>query len=772
MIRAASMLDNAQWLDHRELFERVPQCVLVVDINGQVLIANQAVELVFGYPPDEVVGRALSLLIPGASAPDGLAGLVGSEVEIEGLHRLGHPIAIELTAEEWIAEARELLIVVIRENGERRRLIDALTRAREQAERASLAKSSFLAAMSHELRTPMNGVLGMLEVLSHISDDPMQAELVGTIGESATSLLGLLDDILDFSRIEAEQLNLEREPVRLRALAEGVCNVLVESARAGGVELRLFVDPDSPEQIVGDELRLRQVLLNLTSNAVKFSSGQSDRIGRVAIRLRVERQAELVMLVADNGIGITAEASKALFEPFTQAEASTTRRFGGTGLGLAICKRLVGLMGGTIGLASTPAVGSAFTVRVPVSIVPGPSRAAAPLAGIACVVMPGRWIDTADIVRYLVHAGADLFDSISAIDSTQAPLVVIQDIEPEQDWAAITTSIAQQQPGAAQLLLARGRRRHARRLAASVLMLDVEVLRRDSLIEAVLSASGAPAGVPAGVPDRQPQLRVHAAEGALPILVAEDDRVNRRVIACQLELLGFAADIAVDGADALDRWRTGHYSVVLTDMHMPLMDGYQLTRAIRAEEREGQRIPIIALTANALKGEAAGARAAGVDAWLTKPVRLRELGIALSSWMPSTVGAHPTPPTIAAAASSSPDAAAARPCIDIDVLRELVGDDPAMLAELIEDFCRSARQTHQEMKRVHAAGEATALAALAHRLKSSSRAVGALALADACVALERGGGAGNHLAIEAGMRLLDDAMTAVVGAIEALPAPP
>ena len=391
-----------------------------------------------------------------------------------------------------------------------------LERARVEAERANRAKSTFLAVMSHEIRTPMNGVLGMIDVLLHAGLTAPQVEMVDLARASALSLLRTLDDILDFSKAEAGKLALESKPMDVAALLGMARAAFEQSAAARGVAVSVFVDPRIPGRVLGDEVRLRQVLDKLVDNAIKFSAGL-ERPGQVSVRAMLAgRQAEGVgveLVVADNGIGMSEGTRANLFTPFTQADASMSRRYGGTGLGLAVADMLVRLMGGTISVASVAGEGSTFIVRLRLATV-APAGAPAARSG------------------------------------------------------------------------------------------DALAFRHD--------ASARPA----------PSSREEALRARRLILVAEDNAINRRVIVEQLRLAGFAADIAVDGREALGRWRSGDYALLLTDLQMPEMDGYELAAAIRAEEGAGRRMPIFALTANSLPDDEARCLAVGMDAYLVKPVSL------------------------------------------------------------------------------------------------------------------------------------------------------
>ena len=441
-----------------------------------------------------------------------------------------HYVAVK----EDITDQRLLTAELARHRDHLMELVEERTReldeARELAESANTAKSAFLATMSHEIRTPLNGVLAMAEMLALRDLPPEDLESTRTILRSARNLMAVIDDILDFSKIEAGKLELEVADLAFGQLAEDVLVALEPVAAAVDVELAVRVAPAVPPYVRGDATRVRQILLNLGANAVKFSSGRLNVRGQVIMQVDVVSSSPLrvALRVMDNGIGMTSETLDGLFTSFTQAEASTTRRFGGTGLGLAITKRLVDLMEGTIEVTSEPGRGSTFTVVLPLATVTPTADAN---------------VDAPAHHRPPVH-----------------PVAV-----PAQ---------------------------------------------RDN-------------------PQANHEPRVH---GRL-ILVAEDDSMNQTVIRQQLSLLGYAGHIAADGAEALRLWRLGGYAMLLTDLHMPNMDGYELALLIRADEPLGTHLPIIALTANALHGEAERASATGMDGYLTKPVPLATLRDMLAQWI-------------------------------------------------------------------------------------------------------------------------------------------
>ncbi len=530
--------------------------------------------------------------------------------------------------------------------------------ARAAAEAANRAKSVFLAAMSHEIRTPMNGVIGMTEVLSHSGLPREQAAAVQTIRSSAFSLLGLIDDILDFSKIEAGRLELASEPFDLRQLAESVCDTLLSIAVARHVEMSLFVSPALATHFQGDSLRLRQVLINLLGNAIKFSAGTAARRGHVALRVQPvgEHPAKVRLQFIDNGIGMSAATLAKLFMPFSQGEESTTRRFGGTGLGLTICQRLVTLMHGEIEVESEPGQGSTFTVTLPLEPVPvADARDDTRLAGVDCIVL-GAHPDAPDLQAYLAAAGAhaspapDLAAALGAV-RPGAPTILIHRLTREA-WTAAAPELAGATP-VGHVLIESGSRQAARAGPDGVVTLGGLLLRRSVLLDAAAVAAGRqPADT---LLERPPVDTVGVAVGRVSVeearsqgrllLIAEDDEVNQMVILRQIEMLGYAAEVAVDGEQALEMWRAGHYALLLSDLDMPRLDGYALAQAIRREEAgratsAGARCPIVALTANALPGEAGRASAAGMDDYLTKPLQLHMLAAALGRWL-AAVDASP-----------------------------------------------------------------------------------------------------------------------------------
>lgn len=775
----------------RSVVEHMVDCVVTTDEIGTILSVNPVMEKLFGYSHDEMIGKNIAIIVPepdrskhagymenycrtghgqeyvGRPYLSGSHG-IGLGREVEGVRKDGERIELYLAVSEYFVGGKRHFTGVMRDIREHVRMMRDLKQARTEAEQANKAKSAFLAAMSHEIRTPMNGVIGMIDVLRQTSLSGYQMEMANLIRDSAYALLAIIEDILDFSKIEAGKLEIEKIPMPLASVVENACGMLAHLALSKKVELTLFIDPAIPENVLGDPLRLRQVLVNIVNNAIKFSSKQ-EKQGKVSVRVLLTEsdpdQVVVTFQVTDNGIGMDKETQEKLFKSFSQGDPSTTRRFGGTGLGLAISHHLAELMDAEITVQSEPQHGSTFIIQMPFKPLPAVADIehkikVEDLDGMNCLILGDNDGLSNDLAAYLRSAGAMVeqvfnFEAVDQFIQNLAPglwLVVIdagQQVPSIEKLRAAFSARSGKIKSAGKtkadsskpyieprfVVIKRGRRRQARIEDIDIITLDGDVMYRQSLLRAMAIAAGRVEASTESAPlvnaiksaGPVPISREQALRQGKLILVAEDNDINQKVIRQQLNLLGYAADIANDGREALKRLQNCEYALLLTDLHMPEMDGFELTKEIRSLGTHKQRIPIVALTANALKGEREHCLNAGMDDYLSKPVQLEDLRLVLEKYLLT-----PKPAAV-------PEVAPTAVPVNVHVLEELVGDDPAMIKEMLLDFRASAEKIAAELHTAYQTDQFATAGSLAHKLKSSARSVGALALGELCAEMEQAG---------------------------------
>ncbi|WP_354284063.1 ATP-binding protein [Stenotrophomonas sp. 2619] len=641
-----------------------------------------------------------------------------------------------------------------------------LLQAKQAAEAAALAKGEFLATMSHEIRTPLNGILPMLDLIAGGQLGADQRQMLQTATVSSQQLLRIVDDILDYSRLEAKGLDLEITTFNLRELLEGQVQLMQRSADPKALKLSLELDPAVRLSVRGDPVRLRQVLGNLLVNAIKFTE-------RGQVRVRVQRlgetsaQHQLRFEVIDTGIGIDTALQSRLFQSFSQADASTTRIYGGTGLGLAICKRIIDLMHGRIGVSSTPGHGATFWFEIPLLKVIGDLPALGTATTRALLVSTDALL-AQRLDRVLQHYDTRLH----VVESASAALDILRapqrpGIEPVLSWVLADTEALRHGATALHRAVLRDGRDPVPRLVwlqgaeplASVLLEDAVQVPRDAA-DSDLHALLRPATAPARPAPLLAEVVTDTASAPVPqlglrVLLVEDNSVNLAVAQRLLQVLGCSVVTATDGQQALEHLHTQRVDLVLMDCQMPVLDGYQATRRWRAHEADtgAARQPIVAMTANAMAGDRERCLQAGMDDYLSKPVNRASLQACLQRWQgdaatpqwhapPADVRA-PDMPMAALPASVMPDSDdSPLPVLDSSVLDELVEVIGAQTAHIIGVFLDDTPALISQLQDASVAADLDQLRALAHSLKSASANVGALALSAASRRIEHDARAG------------------------------
>jgi signal transduction histidine kinase/DNA-binding response OmpR family regulator len=690
-----------------------------------------------------VIARGISR--PIRQLTEGTRRLAGGELE----HRVAETGDDEIAdlARSFNAMAKELALaragledaVAVRTR-ELERRTSQLAEALERAEAATVAKSAFLANMSHEIRTPMNGVIGMTELALGTELTSEQREYLEVACSSAQTLLTIINDILDFSKIEAGRLDLESVGFSLRDSLADALKPLSLRAYQKGLELACQVPEEVPDAVMGDPTRLRQILVNLSGNAIKFTD-RGEVVVRVAVESQGERESLLHFTVSDTGIGIPADKQQVIFEAFAQADTATTRRFGGTGLGLSICSRLVELMGGRIWVESEPGSGSTFHFTAAFGLdKEGASElqtlAPAALQGLPVLVVDDNATNRAVFTEMLRTWRL----APRGVDSGAAALAVLEDaVEADTPFALGILDV--QMPGMDGFELARRIRSHPRLANLPLLIATSAAQPGDDarakelrvsahlikpvmprfLLEAVRQALGT----------APPEARSEAGSAASParralrVLVAEDNPVNRLVALKLLEKLGHSVVQVEDGIKAVEAVKHQHFDLVLMDVQMPEMDGFEATAAIRAQETtSGGHVPILALTAHAMKGDRERCIEKGMDDYVSKPVQVEELMAAIARVVPEIA-----PETM----KPSPEASMA---MNRESALEFVGGDPALLAQVIRLYLGDAPSMLERLRNGLANGDAREVERGAHRLKGYFGTLGAAGTVETASRLE------------------------------------
>ncbi len=763
----------------RGILESALDCILTMDEQGRVVEFNSAAEKTFGWTRAEVAGREVAeLFIPPAIRArhrqgvahylaTGEGSIFGKRLEVTALRANGVEFPVEIAIIPIRQEGHVVFTAYLRDISERKQAEAELQKAKEAAESANRAKSEFLANMSHEIRTPMNGILGMTELLLDSELAREQRESLEMVKYSADSLMTVINDILDFSKIEAGKLDLDPSAFHLRDALGDILKSLALRAHKKGLELTSDIRPDVPEVVLGDCGRLRQILVNLVGNAIKFTE-QGEVV--VCAELKAESAEELRVLftVTDTGIGIAPEKQRLIFAPFTQADGSTTRRYGGTGLGLTISSRLVALMGGQLGVDSAVGRGSRFAFDIRFGRASGSPAHLHPvcpanLQGLAVLVVDDNATNRRVLEGLLLQWGtrptavegghaalAELRRAAAA--GEPYPLLLVDAMMPDMDGFMLAQRIQDEPDLAGPTIMmltsadCQGDAQRCQQLGLAAYL--IKPIKPAELQEAIATAMDTRGKDEGGWRKEEGKSEEGSAASSslllhpssfrparsLRVLLAEDNIVNQRVVLRLLQKEGHEVVVAGTGLEAVRAWEREPFDLVFMDVQMPELDGLEATGVIRAREPGTRpRVPIVAMTAHALKGDRERCLEAGMDDYLAKPVQAADLlGVLQRLELTS-----PTRPQAPATPVS------AKPVFDRLSALERLGGDEEFLADVVGLFLEDAPRLLEEIRQALARQDAAGLGRSAHAFKGSAGYVGGVRAAEVAQRLETMGTSGD-----------------------------
>ncbi len=731
------------------IIEGMRDGLIVLDAQDQIIDMNPAAEAITQRPLASAFGQSFTqVLDQSAQLSGGTANEQGAIVEIiTGVGeaaRYYEVQSVQLTNKHWRHTGQ---LIVLHETTDRKQFESRLQRAKEDAETAVNTKSAFLANMSHEIRTPLNAVIGMAELLRNTPLNSEQKELIETIYTSSDALLGIINNILDFSKIDAGKVELEKEPFDLRDCLKASLNIITPRVNANSVKLAYYVDEQTPNAFVGDVIRLRQILVNLLSNAAKFTEE-----GKISVHVNSEQrddgQFQLFFTVKDTGIGIPPDRTNALFESFSQADVSTTRKYGGTGLGLAISRKLAQLMGGDIWVESEVGVGSTFHFSI---IAPKSSHQPARLLQSDQPRLRGKRLliiaANADARRfisretrswgmspYVASSGPEAIYWLRRSDPYDVALLDQAILESEEE-TDIVHNLQKNHPTPLPLILVSNDEQlpdgDGRIPFAACIQQPLTSAQLNNILSGIFSATQS---MTADSTAKPPRIDANMGQNhPLRILLTEDNLINQKVATRILQKLGYQADIASNGREAVTASQQNPYDVILMDIQMPEMDGIEATRQIHEHIPPGKRPYIIAMTAHALQGDREHYLDSGMDDYISKPVQIGKLVEALYRCQPQDTQAAQTKP----AAAEEPHSAAPRSPIDFTVAEELMGSDAReLLTEILPYFAKDAESLIDKMRQAVHSQDKEQLKRAAHTLKGSSANLGMTTLAHLCNEIE------------------------------------